>query len=145
MVTGTINALEVTRLFDIERLIFFSSIGALPTIQYDPVDCNHPTIMAAEGPGVYGAAKVAGEAFCWAYRQSYNIDSVAIRPTATCGVGTRNQQYLNPIVEGALRGKPVHFDHGHEVPRDYVHVDDVGGITLAALDAPAAKLHHRGF
>jgi len=147
IVTGTVNVLETARLLEVERLVYFSSIGVLPTIQYEPIDGDHPTLMAAEGPGsgAYGAGKLAGEAFCWAYRQSYNIDFVIIRPSATYGFGTKNPIYLNQMVEGALRGEPVRFDHGRQVPRDYVHVEDVAGIGLACLDVPTEKLQHRVF
>jgi nucleoside-diphosphate-sugar epimerase len=144
---GAVNVLETVRLLDIKRLVLFSSIGILPCVQYEPIDGDHPTLMADEGPGsgAYGAGKLAAEAFCWAYRQSYNIDFVIIRPSATYGFGTRNHIYLNEMVEGAVRGEPVRFDHGREVPRDYVHVEDVVGIAVAALDAPQEKLQHRVF
>ena len=34
---GTFNVLEAARLFDIERVVYFSSIAVLPAIQYEPV------------------------------------------------------------------------------------------------------------
>ena len=56
-VEGTFNVLEAARQQEVARVIVFSSIGVLPTIQYEPVDANHPTIVATEGPGsgFYGA------------------------------------------------------------------------------------------
>jgi nucleoside-diphosphate-sugar epimerase len=147
MVAGTINVLEAARLADIERLVFFSSIGILPTIQYQPIDANHPVLLATEGPGAgaYGIGKMAGEGFCWAYRQAYNLDFVILRPSAVYGFGTKNPIFLNPMVEGALHGEPVHFEHGRDIPRDYTHVHDVAGITVAALNIPAEKLQQRVF
>jgi len=147
IVSGTINILEAVRLLNIKRLIYFSSIGVLPSVQYEPIDCNHPTIMATEGPinGAYGAGKIAGEAFCWAYRQSYNIDFVTIRPSAIYGFGNKNSIYLNEMIEAAVLKKPLHFSHGCEVPRDYTHVEDIAGIVLKALNTDAKKLKHRVF
>lgn len=144
---GTVNVLEASRLMDVQRLIYLSSIAVLPSLQYQPVDTNHPTMLATEGTGsaAYGAGKVAGEAFCWAYQHAYNTDFVTIRPSAVYGFGSGNPIYINPMVEGALRGEPVRFDSGREFPRDYTHVEDVAGITLAAMDAPAEKLLHRVF
>lgn len=144
---GTVNVLETVRLMDVERLVFFSSIAVLPTIQYEPVDANHPTVMATEGPGsaAYGAGKLAGEAFCWAYRHAFNIDFVTIRPSAVYGFGSRNPIYIKPMVEGALRGEPVRFDSGREFPRDYTHVEDVVGVVLAALNVPSERLEYRVF
>ncbi len=147
IITGVVNVLEAARLLGVERLIYFSSIGVLPTRQYEPIDCNHPTLMAGEGPGTgaYGAGKIAGEALCWAYRQSYGVDFVALRPSAAYGFTTRNLIYLNQMVEGALRGEAVHFTHGGSLPRDYTHVEDIAGIAAAALQVPASNLKHRVF
>lgn len=145
--TGTVNVLEACRLMDVQRLVFFSSIAVLPTVQYQPIDANHPTMMASEGPGsaAYGAGKIAGEAFCWAYRHAFNLDFVTIRPSAVYGFGSGNPIYINPMVEGALRGEPVRFESGKEFPRDYTHVEDVAGIAVAALNVPSENLKHRVF
>jgi nucleoside-diphosphate-sugar epimerase len=145
---GTINVLEACRLSDIERFVFFSSIGVLPTIQYQPIDANHPVLMADQGPGsgAYGSAKVAGEAFCWAYRGSYGLDFVIIRPSAAYGFHTTNPTiFINTMVDAAVRGEPLHFESGREFPRDYTHVHDIAGITVAALNVPSDRLRHRVF
>jgi nucleoside-diphosphate-sugar epimerase len=148
MVVGTINVLEACRLSDIERLVFFSSIGVLPAIQYQPIDANHPVLMADQGPGsgAYGAAKVAGEAFCWTYHGSYGLDFVIIRPSAAYGFYTTNPTiFINTMVDAAVRREPVHFTSGREFPRDYTHVHDIAGIAAAALNVPADRLKHRVF
>ena len=148
MIGGTVNVLEAVRLLGgVERLVNFSSIGVLPTRQYEPIDCNHPTLMAAEGPasGVYGAGKVAGEAFCWAYADLFSLDIVQLRPSAAYGFFTTNSIFMNEMLEGALRGEKVRLPYGRYLARDYTHVHDVAGITLAALNVPAAGLRHRVF
>lgn len=144
---GTVNVLEAVRLLDVERLVFLSSIAVLPSIQYEPVDANHPTVLATEGPGAaaYGAGKLAGEAFCWAYRHAFGLDFVTIRPSAVYGFGSRNPIYIKPMVEESLKGQAVRFDSGREFPRDYTHVEDVVGVILAALGVSAERLEHRVF
>ncbi|MCI0620997.1 MAG: NAD(P)-dependent oxidoreductase, partial [Acidobacteria bacterium] len=148
MVGGTVNVLEAMRLLGgVERLVNFSSIGVLPKRQYEPIDCNHPTLMAAEGPasGLYGAGKVAGEAFCWAYADLFNLDIVQLRPSAAYGFFTSNSIFMNDMLEGALRGEKVRAPHGRYLPRDYTHVHDIAGIAVAALKVPASQLRHRVF
>lgn len=147
MVGGTVNVLEAMRLLGgVERLVNFSSIGVLPTRQYEPIDCNHPTLTATEGAGgIYGAGKVAGEAFCWAYADLFNLDIVQLRPSAAYGFLTTNGIFMNELLEGALRGERVRLPHGRHVPRDYTHVQDIAGIAAAALVAPASQLKHRVF
>jgi len=148
MVRGTVNVLESMRLLGgVERMVNFSSIGVLPTVQYQPIDCNHPTLLAGEGTssGVYGAGKVAGEAFCWAYADQFDLDVISLRPSAAYGFFTTNTIFMNDLLEGALRGEKVRLPAGRAVPRDYTHVHDIAGITLAALNAPAERLKHRCF
>jgi nucleoside-diphosphate-sugar epimerase len=147
MVGGTVNVLEAMRLLGgVERLVNFSSIGVLATKQYEPLDCNHPTLMAMEGPGgMYGAGKASCEAFCWAYAELFNLDIVQLRPSAAYGFFTTNSIFLNEMLEGALRGEKVRLPHGRNLPRDYTHVHDIAGIAIAALNVPASRLHHRVF
>lgn len=148
MVGGTVNVLEAMRLMGgVERMVNFSSIGVLPTRQYEPLDCNHPTLMAAEGPasGIYGAGKVAGEAFCWAYADLFHLDIVQLRPSAAYGFHTSNSIFMNEMLEGALRGESVRLPYGGRLARDYTHVHDIAGIAIAALNVPASRLKHRVF
>ncbi len=147
MITGAVNVLEAARTMGLERLVFFSSIGVLPTRQYEPIDADHPLLLASEGTsaGAYGAGKLAGEALCWAYQKSCGLDFVILRPSAAYGFTTRNLIYLPQFIEGAGRGEPVHFDHGGAVPRDYTHVEDIAGIAAAALAVPSSRLRHRCF
>ena len=148
MVGGTVNVLEAMRLMEgVERLVSFSSVGVLPTKQYEPMDCNHPTLMATEGPmsGIYGAGKAAGEAFCWAYADLFNLDIIQLRPSAAYGFFTSNFLFMNDMLEGALRGEAVRLPHGRHLPRDYTHVLDIAGIAVAALRVPSSRLKHRVF
>jgi len=148
MVGGTVNVLEGMRLLGgVERLVNFSSIGVLPTKQYEPMDCNHPTLLATQGPssGIYGSGKVAGEAFCWAYAELFNLDIVQVRPSAAYGFFTANFLLMNDMLEGALRGEAVSLPHGRNIPRDYTHVHDIAGIAAAALNVPSSRLQHRVF
>jgi nucleoside-diphosphate-sugar epimerase len=144
---GTINILEAARLFDVGRVVYFSSIGVLPRVQYEPIDGNHPVVLSTEGPGAsfYGAAKLSGEAFCWAYHQSFGLDFITIRPSAVYGFGQQYPIYIKPMVENAVKGFPTRFDSGREFPRDYTHADDVAQLAVKALDVPKEGIKDRVF
>lgn len=139
-VEGTVNVLEAARLSGVERVVFFSSIGVLPSIQYEPIDAAHPIILPREGPasGTYGAAKVAGEAFCFAYNTGFGLDVRIIRPSAAYGFGMRwhSANYMKQFVEPAVRGERVRLPSGGPLPRDYTHVLDIASLTAAVLEAP---------
>ncbi len=146
-VGGTFNVLEATRLFNVERLVYFSSIAVLPGIQYEPVDVNHPVLLATEGPGAsfYAAAKVACEALCWAYRQSFGLDFIILRPSAVFGFGMQWPIFIKPMVENSVRGLPTRFEKGREFPRDYTHAADVAQLAVKAMDVPADEVQDRVF
>lgn len=135
---GTLHVLEAARLFDIERIVYFSSIGVLPAKQYEPIDAAHPIFLARESvpTGVYGAAKIAAEAFCFAYNQAFGTDFRTIRPSAVYGFGMQWPIFVKPMVEGAVRGEPVSFESGGPFPRDYTHAADLASLAVAALNAP---------
>jgi nucleoside-diphosphate-sugar epimerase len=144
---GTFNVLEAARIFGVKRVVNFSSIGVLPSIQYEPVDANHPVFLASEGQGssFYGATKLAGEALCWAYHQSFGVDFITLRPSAVYGFGMQWPIFIKPMVENSVRGLPTRFEKGREFPRDYTHVSDVAQLAVKAVDLPADKVHDRVF
>ncbi len=135
---GTVHVLEAARLFELRRIVYFSSIGVLPAKQYEPIDAAHPIFLPREAvpTGVYGASKIAGEAFCFAYHQAFGTDFRTIRPSAVYGFGMQWPIYVKPMVEGAVRGEVVTFPSGGPFPRDYTHASDVASLALACLDAP---------
>jgi nucleoside-diphosphate-sugar epimerase len=135
---GTVNVLEAARLFDLRRIVYFSSIGVLPAKQYEPIDAAHPIFLAREAvpTGVYGASKIAGEAFCFAYNQAFGTDFRTIRPSAVYGFGMQWPIFIKPMVEGAVRGETVTFESGGPFPRDYTHASDLASLALACLDGP---------
>lgn len=146
-VEGSINVLEACRLFDVRRVVLFSSIGALPGIRYQPVDTAHPVLLPDEGPGsgFYGASKIAVEAFCFGYRQAFGTDFIVLRPSAVYGFGMQHPIFIKPMVEDALHHRPTRFRNGREFPRDYTHVEDVAQLTVRAVDVPAEKVRDRLF
>lgn len=134
---GTVNVLEAARLLDLKRVVYFSSIGVLPAVRYEPIDAAHPVLLPGEGPGsgAYGASKVAGEAFCFAYHKSYGVDFAIIRPSAVYGLGMRHPIFVKPMVEGSVRGEPVRIPNGGTFPRDYTYVVDLASLTVAVVEA----------
>ena len=138
-VTGTINVFEAARLLGVRKVIFFSSIGVLPPRRYEPIDVDHPLILARRGPGTgsYGAAKASGELFAYAYNQAYDLDVRIIRPSAVYGFGMpwHSANNIKELVEPAVRGEPAELASGGTLPRDYTHVQDVADLTIAILNA----------
>ena len=136
-VEGTVNLLEAARFNDVQRFVFFSTIGVIPQVKYEPIDAAHPVVLPRHGPrGAYSVAKLCGEGFCFAYEQSFGLDVRVIRPSALYGFGMSAlaPNYMKQIVEPAVRGEPVRLPTGGPVPRDYVHVLDVASLVAAVLE-----------
>jgi len=82
-VTGTLNVLEAARRTGVQRVVDMSSIGVLSSIRYQPIDANHPVLLAREGPGsgAYGAAKAGIASFtievasCGRFTPAYSCTS----------------------------------------------------------------------
>lgn len=136
-VGGTMNILEAGRLHGVDRVVVFSTIAVIPKVAYLPIDGSHPTITSTRGPlGAYGAAKLASEAFSFAYQQSFGLDTRIIRPSALYGFGMSwlAPNYAKNIIEPALEGQAVRLQSGGSMPRDYCHVEDLASLSLAVLE-----------
>ena len=138
-ILGTVNVLEAAIAFEVDRIVNFSSIGVLPSVEYEPIDASHPLITGSSGPGTdfYGSSKAASELLCFAYHQSLGVDFRTIRPSAVYGLGMT--VWVGPIkamVESAVRGEPEHVEFGGPHPRDYTHARDIASLVLALLGAP---------
>lgn len=141
-VAGAVNVMEAARLLGVGRVILFSSVAVHGQKRYEPIDVNHPTIMANIGPlGAYGAAKLAVEAFSYSYRQSFGLDTRVIRPSALYGFGMSwyAPNYVKNIVEPAVLGEPVRLASGGPVPRSYIHAADMAALTALVLAGPGPE------
>src|SRR5436190_5424911 len=149
-VGGVVNLVEAMIAFGVPRLVNFSSIGVLPRVLYQPIDANHPILLADGGPGTdfYGCTKAAAETMLFAYKQALGFDFRTIRPSAVYGLGMN--QYVGPIkaiVEKTVRGEPAHFEFGGAHPRAYTHVRDLVpgadveiGEALSEAEKPVVAL-----
>lgn len=144
---GTVNAMEVTRLLGLKRLVTTSSIAVYAPMQYEPMDETHPVLLPNAGPALstYSTAKVAAEAFGLHYWNQYGTSFVAVRFSGVYGFGMRYPLYIKPMVENALNGKPTIIETGGDARRDFVYVRDVASGVVAALEADEKDLHQRIF
>lgn len=146
-VEGTLNVLESVRILGLEKIVHVSTIGVFPVKQYEPMDERHPVFLPTEGhpTGPYGASKAACEIFGLTYYTFNKVNFIALRFSAIYGYGMRYPMYIKPMVENSLRGLPVEFATGGDMPRDYTYVKDCAQSILKALDADDKDLKQRVF
>jgi UDP-glucose 4-epimerase len=130
---GALLLLNAASMTKVKRFIYCSSSEVYGTAQYIPMNESHPTNPCT----VYGAGKLAGEAYARAFHKTYNLKVVIIRPFNVYGPrshykGDAGEMIPKSIVR-ALNGKPIIIFGDGLQTRDFTYVGDtVRALTLAA-------------
>jgi UDP-glucose 4-epimerase len=146
-VAGTLNLLEAMVRHDVKALIFSSSASVYGTPEYSPIDEQHP--KAPINP--YGRSKLMVETMLSDFDAAYGLRSVSLRyfnaagaePGAGIGEDHDPETHLIPNVLKSVLQPSAHplkiFGNDYDTPdgtciRDYIHVTDLCGAHLKALD-----------
>lgn len=130
---GTLLALHHAHRVGVERFIQCSSSEVYGTAEYVPMPESHPTNPCT----VYGASKLAGEAYARAYNKTYGLKTTVIRPFNTYGPRSHHEgdagEMIPKAIVRALNNKPVLvFGEGSQT-RDFTYVEDTArGLVEAA-------------
>ncbi len=131
--TGTLNVCLAAQRNGIGRLVYVSSSDVYGTARSAPMREDHPTAPTT----VYGASKLAGEAYAWAVNRTHGLPVVVVRPfngyghrAPACG---KRAEVIPKFVLRTLAGeRPVIFGSGAQT-RDFTWVEDLArGIVAAA-------------
>jgi len=143
-IIGGLNLLECCAKYDVKKVIFASTGGAIYGEQdYFPADEKHP--LRPLSP--YGVAKLSFEQYLFYYKEIYGIDYISLRfaniygprqnPHGEAGVvAIFTTKFLNgeePVINGD--GKQT---------RDYVYVGDIVDANIRALDYPGTGIFNLG-
>nr|MDO8112815.1 SDR family oxidoreductase [Candidatus Sigynarchaeota archaeon] len=139
-VTGTLNVLNAARIRDVRRVVFASSSAVygdspvLPKTEEMPLKPISP----------YGVSKVAAEAYCIAYHQTYGLKTVALRYFNVFGPRQKDSPYSGVIsifISKILQGNsPTIYGDGTQ-SRDFIYVKDVvkANVLAAASEKAVGK------
>lgn len=131
-VLGTLNYLEACRHGGVGRFVFASS-GA-------PVGECEPPIheeLAPHPVSPYGASKLAGEAYCSAYKRSFGIDTVALRFGNCYGpLSSHKGSVVAKFIREALDGQVWEIYGDGAQTRDFIYVDDIAEAIFRAATTP---------
>jgi UDP-glucose 4-epimerase len=131
---GTLQLLQAAKGRGVNRFIYVSTSEVFGTAQYAPMDERHPTWPET----VYGASKLAGEAYARAHFRTYGMDTVVVRPFNTYGPrshfeGDSGEVLPRTIVRVLAGLRPIVFGDGEQT-RDFMHVSDTAAaLVLVAL------------
>jgi UDP-glucose 4-epimerase len=140
-VLGTFRVLDAARRAGVERTVQASTGGALIGNATPPVD--EGSLPKPISP--YGASKLAGEGYAYAFSQCYGLRTVSLRFGNVYGPwSARKQGAMNMFFQAIHRGKPMVIYGDGTSSRDYTHVDDIAaGLRLALeRDVPGGTVLH---
>ena len=132
-IEGTLNVLQAARELGIERLVHTSTSEVYGTAQYVPIDEGHPQ----KGQSPYSASKIGADHMVEAFRLSFNVPVVTVRPFNTFGPRQSARAVLPTIISQCLAGDAARLGNLRPT-RDLNFVANiVDGFVLAAsaLDA----------
>ena len=129
---GTLNVLMASRAVGGKRVVYTSSTSVYGNPRYLPMNEDDPLSLLTP----YAVSKLAGENYCMAFYESYDLPATAVRYSNIFGPG---QDPANPycgvvakFLESLLEGRPpvIHGD-GNQT-RDFTFVDDAVEATVLA-------------
>lgn len=140
-VAGTFGVLDAARRAGVERIVLASTGGALVGDATPPVD--ETSLPKPISP--YGASKLAGEGYAYAFAQCYGLRTIALRFANVYGPWSeRKQGALNRFFTAIHDGDPILIYGDGTSSRDYTHVDDIAAALRLALerDVPGGTVLH---
>ena len=119
---GTLNLLQEARAAGVKRFIHISTSEVYGTARMAPMDENHTCFPET----VYGAAKLAGEAYARAYCRTYGFPTVVVRPFNNFGPrshfeGDSGEVIPRFCVWALNKQRPIIFGDGTQT-RDFIFV-----------------------
>ena len=126
-INGTLNILELVKRYN-KKMLFASTSEVYGTSQMNLMDEAHPT--NPQSP--YAASKLAGDALCRAYYQTYGTRAVILRnfnvfgsyQNAGEGAGSSYGSVIAIFVKRALNNEPLYIFGDGKQERDYMSADD---------------------
>jgi len=135
-VMGVLNALEAARHGNTKRFIFASS-GA-PAGNVEP-PIHEEVVPKPVSP--YGASKLAGEAYCSAYAQTFGVETVALRFGNVYGPRSGHKtSVVAKWINLALAGETIEIYGDGTATRDFIFTADLVDAIQKAAAAPVGAV-----
>ncbi len=139
---GIYHILEASRLFDVKKVMFTSSMGAYGAVPGGIV--NDETLQRP--PIMYGVTKVFGELLGLYYHRKVGIDFRGIRFPQLLGPGIKSEGYgqYNPrMIESAIRGVPFEAWVTEETSIPIMYIKDAVRSLVELFEADASRIKTR--
>ena len=129
---GALQVLQKSSESGVKKFVYCSSSEVYGTAEYVPMDEGHPTNPCT----VYGASKLAGEAYARAYHKTYGMNSVIVRPFNTYGPRSHHEgdagEVIPKSIVRSLGGQSVLIFGDGRQTRDFTYVEDMARAIIKA-------------
>jgi len=131
-IKGTLNILQASLDFGVEKVLITSTSEVYGTARYVPIDERHP--RQPQSP--YSASKIAADALAESFYRSYNLPVSIVRPFNTYGPRQSARAVIPTIITQLLGGKEEIRLGALHPTRDFVFVKDTveGFVKIAQSD-----------
>ncbi len=132
-VEGSLNIMNAVREFSVEKLIFSSASSVVGDVEYSPIDEDHPCTPKTP----YAVAKHTIEHYLRVYGEIYGLNHIVFRFYNIYGPYQLPESGgLIPMIWKRLSsGQEFTIFGDGSAARDFVYVEDVADVLLAALDS----------
>ncbi|HET8653412.1 MAG TPA: dTDP-glucose 4,6-dehydratase [Gaiellaceae bacterium] len=130
-VEGTRVLLDAAREEPVERFILISSSEVYGTAESDPMDEEHP--LNPRSP--YAATKAGADRLAYAYRATYDLPVVIVRPFNNYGPRQHPEKLIPRFILQALAEQPLTVHGDGTASRDWLFVEDDAEAIQAVIEA----------
>lgn len=131
-IKGTLNVLQASRDFDVNKILVTSTSEVYGTARYVPIDENHPF----QGQSPYSASKIGADRIAESFYRSFNLPVTIVRPFNTYGPRQSARAVIPTIITQLLSGiTEIKLGSLHPT-RDFNYVKDTaaGFVAIAKSD-----------
>jgi UDP-glucose 4-epimerase len=135
---GTLNILLAARAARVERVVYTSSTSVYGNPRYLPINEDDPLSLLSP----YAVSKLAGENYCMAFYESYDLPTTAVRYSNIFGPGQSPENPYCGVVakfaEALFGNQPPSIHGDGSQTRDFTYIDDAVKATILAATSARA-------
>jgi len=137
-VEGTFKVLNGARRAGVRRVVFASTGGAL--IGNAPPPVNEQAVPRPISP--YGASKLAGEGYCSAFANAYDMSVTALRFANVVGpISWHKKGAVTAFFKAIMEGRPLMIFGDGSATRDFLYVEDLCRGIVAGFEAALPRFN----
>jgi len=130
-ITGTVNLLELSKLYGINKFVMGSSSSVYGSRTDGPF---HEEMIINKPISPYAATKASNEQMCYTYSHLYGLNIVCLRFFTVYGPRQRPDLAIHKFTKLINEGKSIPVFGDGSTKRDYTYVDDILQGILASVD-----------